>query len=110
MTECSDRYKVFMGVREDQRERVLERLSAHFISTGLGATSLRHLAAVRAGLPHLEASVAAEVLELDDPAVLAVLRRHPVGPNRSTRMASAGTPHSSSSVSAYDAKRAEPQT
>ncbi|MGN6303008.1 MAG: alpha-amylase family protein [Angustibacter sp.] len=41
---------------------------------------LRHLAAVRAALPHLDASVAAEVLELDDPAVLAVLRRHPVGP------------------------------
>jgi AcrR family transcriptional regulator len=45
MTECSDRYKTFMSVREDQRERVLERLSAHFIATGLGEMSLRQLAA-----------------------------------------------------------------
>ncbi len=41
---------------------------------------LRHLAATRAGLPHLHASVAAEVLDLADPGVLPVLRRHPVGP------------------------------
>ncbi|NIZ90084.1 amylosucrase [Kineococcus rubinsiae] len=40
---------------------------------------LRHLVRVRAGLPHLHASVAAEVLEVSDPGVLAVLRRHPVG-------------------------------
>ena len=41
---------------------------------------LRHLAAVRAALPHLHASVPAEVLELADPGVLPVLRRHPLGP------------------------------
>ncbi|HEX3004722.1 MAG TPA: alpha-amylase family protein, partial [Angustibacter sp.] len=41
---------------------------------------LRRLARVRAGLRHLDASIAAEVLDLDDPAVLAVLRRHPLGP------------------------------
>jgi amylosucrase len=40
---------------------------------------LRHLAGVRAGLPHLHASVAAEVLGPDDPGVLLVARRHPVG-------------------------------
>jgi len=40
---------------------------------------VRHLAAVRASLPHLHASVASEVLEVHDPGVLAVLRRHPVG-------------------------------
>jgi amylosucrase len=42
-------------------------------------TGLRHLAAVRAGLPHLHASVPAQVLDPSDPGVLAVLRRHPVG-------------------------------
>lgn len=41
---------------------------------------LRHLISVRAGLPHLDAGVAAEVLEPSDPAVLPVLRRHPLGP------------------------------
>jgi amylosucrase len=41
---------------------------------------LRHLASVRAALPHLEASVAAEVPELADPGILPVLRRHPLGP------------------------------
>jgi len=40
---------------------------------------LRHLAQVRAGLPHLHAAVAAEVLGPDDPGVLLVARRHPVG-------------------------------
>lgn len=34
-----------MGVREDQRERALERLAAHFVENGLGAASLRQLAA-----------------------------------------------------------------
>lgn len=34
----------------------------------------------------------------------------PVGPNRSTRIAPGSRPHSRSSSSAYDAKRAEPQT
>jgi amylosucrase len=41
---------------------------------------LRHLARVRAGLSHLDAAVPAEVVDLDDPVVLAVVRRHPVGP------------------------------
>jgi amylosucrase len=41
---------------------------------------LRHLAAVRSGLPHLHASVPAQVLDLSDPGVLPVLRDHPVGP------------------------------
>lgn len=40
---------------------------------------LRHLARVRAGLPHLHAAVAAEILGPDDPGVLLVVRRHPVG-------------------------------
>ncbi|WP_090480886.1 alpha-amylase family protein [Nakamurella panacisegetis] len=41
---------------------------------------LRHLIGVRSGLPHLHASVAAEIPALSDPGVLPVLRRHPVGP------------------------------
>ncbi|WP_456846840.1 alpha-amylase family protein [Cellulomonas sp. P5_C6] len=41
---------------------------------------LRHLAAVRASLPHLHASVASEVLGPDDPGVLTLVRRHPLGP------------------------------
>ncbi len=41
---------------------------------------VRHLAAVRAGLPHLHAAVPAEIPQLSDPGVLSVLRRHPVGP------------------------------
>jgi amylosucrase len=41
---------------------------------------LAHLARVRSSLPHLHASVAAEVLPPSDPAVLAVLRDHPIGP------------------------------
>jgi amylosucrase len=41
---------------------------------------LCHLGAVRAGLPHLHASVPAQVLGLSDPGVLPVLRDHPVGP------------------------------
>ncbi len=40
---------------------------------------LSHLARVRAGLPHLHASVMSQVLDPSDPAVLAVLRRHPEG-------------------------------
>ncbi len=42
---------------------------------------LVHLAAVRAGLVHLHASVRAEPLEATDPGVLAVLRRHPRRPD-----------------------------
>ncbi|MET0788503.1 MAG: alpha-amylase family protein [Cellulomonas sp.] len=41
---------------------------------------MRHLAQVRASLPHLHASVASEVLGPDDPGVLTVVRRHPLGP------------------------------
>lgn len=41
---------------------------------------LRHLGTVRATLPHLHASVASEVLGPDDPGVLTVVRRHPLGP------------------------------
>ncbi|MGF1664402.1 MAG: alpha-amylase family glycosyl hydrolase [Kineosporiaceae bacterium] len=48
--------------------------------TGQVFTGLRHLARVRAGLPQLHASVEAELIDAGDPAVLAVLRRHPVGP------------------------------
>jgi amylosucrase len=41
---------------------------------------LAHLAAVRGRLPHLHASVPAQMLEPSDPGVLAVLRDHPIGP------------------------------
>jgi amylosucrase len=40
---------------------------------------LRHLAAVRAGLPHLDASVQSRVLPVDDAGILAVVRDHPLG-------------------------------
>jgi amylosucrase len=40
---------------------------------------LQHLVRVRSELPHLHASVAAEVLEPSDPGILPVLRRHPLG-------------------------------
>ena len=40
---------------------------------------LSHLARVRAGLPHLHASVTAQALDPSDPGVLPVLRRHPEG-------------------------------
>ncbi|MGQ7297293.1 alpha-amylase family protein [Quadrisphaera sp. KR29] len=42
-------------------------------------SGVRHLAQVRASLPHLHASVPSQVLEVHDPGVLPVLRRHPVG-------------------------------
>ena len=42
--------------------------------------ALARVARVRASLPHLHASVASEVLAVEDPGVLALLRRHPVGP------------------------------
>ena len=42
--------------------------------------AIQHLARVRAALPHLHASVAAEIPELADPGVLPVLRQHPIGP------------------------------
>jgi amylosucrase len=41
---------------------------------------IQHLAAVRAGLPHLHAAFPAEALQAGDPGVLAILRQHPVGP------------------------------
>lgn len=40
---------------------------------------LTHLIRVRTQLPHLHASVAAEIPELSDPGILPVLRRHPLG-------------------------------
>ena len=40
---------------------------------------VRHLVRVRASLPHLHASVPAEVLDPRDPGVLLVARRHPLG-------------------------------
>ena len=40
---------------------------------------VRDLARARASVPHLHASVPSRVLELHDPGVLPVLRRHPVG-------------------------------
>ncbi|GMA87772.1 hypothetical protein GCM10025868_30220 [Angustibacter aerolatus] len=41
---------------------------------------LQRLVRARAAMPHLDASVAAEVLTPSDPGVLPVLRRHPLGP------------------------------
>ena len=54
----------------------------HDLSTVPGRVfaGLRHLMTTRASLPHLEASVAAELPALSDPGVLPVLRRHPLGP------------------------------
>src|SRR4051794_27135571 len=46
----------------------------HGITAGL-----RRLVGARAGVPHLHASVAAEVLDPHAPAVLLVARRHPLG-------------------------------
>jgi len=42
-------------------------------------TGLTHLIKVRKSAPFLDASVPAQVLELSDPGVLPVLRRHPLG-------------------------------
>ncbi len=47
----------------------------HGITAGV-----RRLVEVRASLPHLHASVAADVLDPRDPGVLLVARRHPLGP------------------------------
>jgi amylosucrase len=54
----------------------------HDLSTTPGRVfaGIRHLVTTRASLPHLEASVAAEIPPLADPGVLPVLRRHPLGP------------------------------
>lgn len=46
---------------------------------GRALAGLRHLTRVRAGLPHLHASVASEAVGTPDRAVLGVLRRHPLG-------------------------------
>ena len=51
-----------------------------FTVEGRVFSGLQHLARVRASLPHLDASVQAEVPALADPGVLPVLRRHPIGP------------------------------
>ncbi len=51
----------------------------HSTPQGQVFEAVAHLARVRAGLPHLHASVTSEVLEVRDPGVLAILRRHPVG-------------------------------
>ncbi|MEO9152706.1 MAG: alpha-amylase family protein [Lapillicoccus sp.] len=40
---------------------------------------IAHVARVRAALPHLHASVPSDVVELHDPGVLGLVRRHPVG-------------------------------
>lgn len=42
---CSGCYKGKMGLRDEQRETVVERLAAHLLETGLSRTSLRQLAA-----------------------------------------------------------------
>ncbi len=42
-------------------------------------TDLARMGAVRAGLPHLDASVRTEVAPVDDPGVLVTIRRHPQG-------------------------------
>jgi amylosucrase len=49
-------------------------------ATGLMFTGLRDLVAARRRLPYLDASVAAEIIDLADPGILPVLRRHPLGP------------------------------
>ena len=49
-------------------------------SAGRLFTALRRLATIRAGREEFDASTAALVLEPSDPGVLAVLRRHPIGP------------------------------
>jgi amylosucrase len=41
---------------------------------------MRTLIEARKALPHLHASVAAEVLDPQDPGVLLIARRHPLGP------------------------------
>ncbi|MGF1645790.1 MAG: alpha-amylase family glycosyl hydrolase [Kineosporiaceae bacterium] len=60
-------------------ERADDRFDASTV-TGQVFTGLRHLARVRAGLPQLHASVDSGIVDVGEPAVLAVLRRHPVGP------------------------------
>ncbi|WP_369069792.1 alpha-amylase family glycosyl hydrolase [Kineococcus terrestris] len=63
--------------RLDERDLAAARDPASV--PGRALAGLRHLARTRAGLPHLHASVAADVLEPSDPGVLAFVRRHPLG-------------------------------
>jgi amylosucrase len=49
-------------------------------ASGRMFAGLRELVAARRRLPHLDASVAAEIVEIAHPGVLPVLRRHPLGP------------------------------
>lgn len=59
-------------------ERMAARHDADTVA-GRVFTDLAHLAAVRAGLPHLHASVAPWIGPVDDPGVLVVGRDHPLG-------------------------------
>jgi amylosucrase len=59
--------------------RALQRHDLHTVQ-GRVFLGLKHLAQVRASLPHLESTVAAEVPLLSDPGIFPVLRRHPLGP------------------------------
>lgn len=61
-------------------ERVVEAAEDPASAVGRVYSGMRHLAHVRARLPHLHASVPAELVATTDPGVFAVLRRHPVGP------------------------------
>jgi amylosucrase len=47
--------------------------------TGQLFAGLRALVQARARVPHLDASVSSEIAPLADPAILPVLRRHPLG-------------------------------
>ncbi|MGO0575647.1 alpha-amylase family protein [Ornithinimicrobium panacihumi] len=60
-------------------DRVRDAVEQPSSPTGRVLSGLRHLARVRARLPHLHASVSAEPVAAPDPGVFAVLRRHPVG-------------------------------
>ncbi|MFX0537559.1 alpha-amylase family protein [Ornithinimicrobium sp. Y1847] len=60
--------------------RVLQAREDPGSAPGRVLAGMRQLAHVRAGLPHLHASVPAEVVASPDPGIFAVLRRHPVGP------------------------------
>lgn len=59
---------------------VLEAREDPASAVGRVYTGLRQLARVRASLPHLHASVPAQVVASPEPGIFAVLRRHPVGP------------------------------
>jgi amylosucrase len=59
--------------------QLAEQRHDHETVTGRVFQGIAHLARVRARMPHLHASVAAQVLDVADPGVLAVLRDHPVG-------------------------------